>query len=148
MDEAGPFDYLRRQSPLHSYGVTNYANAWPTYSFSRGSLTGLGSDWITAVQNYVNASGGNSTMQNSQAVTRAAGDLLGIVSTGSMNYAYDKTGAALSIGTPTKRNFATNEYAFYLGDSWRAKRYLTLTAGLRYENNTPPWETNGLQVAP
>jgi hypothetical protein len=129
-------------------GVTNYANAWPTYSFSRGSLTGLGSDWITAVQNYVNASGGNSTMQNSQAVTRAAGDLLGIISGGSMNYAYDKTGTALPIGTPTKRNFATNEYAFYIGDSWRAKPYLTLTGGVRYENNSPPWETNGLQVAP
>src|SRR5439155_18897473 len=97
-------------------GVTNYANAWPTYSFSRGSLTGLGTDWIAAVQTYVNANGGNSTMQNSQAVTRAAGDLLGIISGGSMNYAYDKTGAALPIGTPTKRNFATNEYAFYVGD--------------------------------
>lgn len=129
-------------------GVTNFANAWPSYSFSRGNLTGLGSDWIAAVQAYVNGNGGNSTMQNSQAVTRAAGDLFGIVSSGSMNYAYDKTGASLSIGTPTKRNFATNEYAFYLSDSWRAKRYLTLTGGLRYENNTPPWETNGLQVAP
>jgi hypothetical protein len=129
-------------------GVTNYANAWPSYSFSRGNLTGLGSDWIAGVQSYVNSQGGNSTMQNSQAVTRAAGDLFGLISSGSMNYAYDKTGAALPIGTPTVRNFATNEYAFYAGDSWRVKPYLTLTAGVRYENNSPPWETNGLQVAP
>ncbi|HYR43297.1 MAG TPA: TonB-dependent receptor [Terriglobia bacterium] len=129
-------------------GVTNFANAWPTYAFGRGNLTGLGSDWIAAVQAYVNASGGNSTMQSSQAVTRAGGDLLGLISSGSMNYAYDKTGAALPIGTPTARNFATNEYAFYVGDSWRMKRYLTLTGGLRYENTTPPWETNGVQVAP
>jgi hypothetical protein len=129
-------------------GVTNFANAWPTYQFSRGNLTGLGSDWIAGVQAYVNAMGGNSTMLSSQAVTRAGGDLFGLISTGSMNYAYDKTGTALPIGTPTKRNFATNEYAFYVGDSWRAKRYLTLTGGLRYENNSPPWETSGLQVAP
>jgi len=129
-------------------GTTNYANAWPSYSFGRGSLTGLGSDWITAVQNYVNAVGGDSTMQNSQAVTRAGGDLLGLISGGSMNYAYDKSGAALAIGTPTKRNFATNEYAFYVGDSWRIKPALTLTAGVRYENDTPPWETSGLQVGP
>jgi Carboxypeptidase regulatory-like domain len=129
-------------------GVTNYANAWPTYSFSRGNLTGLGSDWIAAVQTYVNSTGGNSTMQNSQAVTRAAGDLFGLISSGSMNYAYDKTGAALPIGTPTIRNFASNEYALYVGDSWRMNRSLTLTAGVRYENTTPPWETNGLQVAP
>ena len=46
------------------------------------------------------------------------------------------------------RNFATNEYAVYVSDSWRVKPGLTITYGLRYENNTPPWETNGLQVAP
>src|SRR5207253_2489796 len=119
-----------------------------SYSFGRGSLTGLGSDWISAVQNYVGAAGGNASMQNSQAVTRAGGDLLGLISGGSMNYAYDKTGAALAIGTPTVRNFATNEYAFYVGDSWRIKPGLTVTAGLRYENDSPPWETSGLQVGP
>src|SRR5262249_47797119 len=74
--------------------LTNFANAWPTNALSRANLTGLGSDWNTAVQAYVNGNGANSTMQNSQAVTRAAGDLFGIVSSGSMNYAYDKTGTA------------------------------------------------------
>lgn len=129
-------------------GVTNYANAWPTYGFSRGNLTGVGSDWLSSVQNYLTATGGNPTVQNAQAIERAGGDLLGLISTGSMNYAYDITGKALPIGTPTTRNFATNEYAFYVSDSWRVKPGLTLTAGLRYENDTPPWETNGLQVAP
>jgi hypothetical protein len=129
-------------------GITNFANAWPTYSTNRGNLTGLGSDWINAVQSYLTANGGNPTMANSQAVTRAADDLLGVVTTGSMTYAYDHSGTALPIGQPTFRNFATNEYAFYVSDSWRARPGLTITAGLRYENNSPPWETNGLQVAP
>ena len=35
------------------------------------------------------------------------------------------------------RNFATNEYAVYVSDSWRVKPGLTITAGIRYENNTP-----------
>ena len=35
-----------------------------------------------------------------------------------------------------------------MADSWRIKPGLTLTYGLRYENDTPPWETNGLEVAP
>ena len=129
-------------------GMTNFANAWPNYSTSRGSLTGLGSDWISAVQSYLTANGGNPAMANSQAVTRAADDLLGIITTGTMTYSYDHAGTALAIGQPTVRNFATNEYAFYMSDSWRVKPGLTITAGLRYENDTPPWETNGLEVAP
>ena len=129
-------------------GITNFANAWPSYSTSRGNLTGLGSDWIAAVQSYLTANGGDPTMANSQAVTRAADDLFGIITTGSMTYSYNHDGSALAIGQPTVRNFASNEYAFYVADSWRAKPGLTLTAGLRYENNSPPWETNGLEVAP
>jgi hypothetical protein len=129
-------------------GYNNFTNSWPTYSFSRGNLTGLGSDWISAVQTYLNANGGNSTMANSQAVTRAGGDLLGLISSGSINYIYDHSGNALPIGNPAVRNFASNEYDFYVSDSWRVRPGLTVTAGLRYENNTPPWETNGLQVAP
>ena len=129
-------------------GYTNFTNAFPTYAFSRGNLTGLGSDWITAVQGYLAANGKNSSLSNSQAVTRAGGDLLGIISTGSMNYAYDHSGKSLPIGTPTQRDFASNEYGFYISDSWRARPGLTITGGLRYENNSPPWETQGLQVSP
>src|SRR5215471_11532286 len=129
-------------------GYTNLTNAWPSYSYGRGSLTGLGTDWIAAVQNYLTANGGNPTMANSQAVTRAGGDLLGLISGGSMNYIYDHTGKALAIGSPAVRNFASNEYGLYVSDCWRAKPGVTITAGLRYENNSPPWETNGLQVSP
>ncbi|MBV9401855.1 MAG: carboxypeptidase regulatory-like domain-containing protein [Bryobacterales bacterium] len=129
-------------------GYTNFTNAWPNYSYSRGSLTGLGSDWLASMQTYLTSTGGDSTMVNSQAVVRAAGDLLGIISGGTMNYIYDHTGNALPIGSPAVRNFASNEYGLYVSDSWRIKPGMTLTAGLRYENNTPPWEMNGLQVAP
>ena len=59
-------------------GVTNYANAWPTYGFSRSNLTGLGSDWLSSVQNYSTATGGTPTVQNTQAMERAGGDLLGL----------------------------------------------------------------------
>ena len=129
-------------------GYTNFANAWPSYSYSRSNLTGLGSDLLAGVQNYLAANGMNSTVANTQAVQRAFGDLLGLVSTGSINYSYTQSGTALPIGVPTTRNFATNEYAAYVSDSWRVKPGLTVTYGLRYENNTPPWETNGLQTAP
>jgi hypothetical protein len=45
-----------------------------------------------------------------------------------------------------RRNFATNEYEFFVQDAWRATPGLTITAGLRYSNFAPPWETNGIQV--
>src|SRR5207248_8304227 len=32
--------------------------------------------------------------------------------------------------------------------SWKVKPNLTVTFGLRYTLASPPWETNGLQVAP
>jgi Carboxypeptidase regulatory-like domain len=129
-------------------GYTNYANAWPTYSYSRSSLTGLGSDFLADTQAYLTANGMNPTVANTQALQRAGGDLLGVISSGSINYSYTQSGIATPIGVPRVRNFATNEYAGYVSDSWRIKPGLTLTAGLRYENDTPPWETNGLQVAP
>ena len=129
-------------------GYTNFANAWPTYSYSRSSLTGLGSDLLDRTQSYLAANGMNSTVANTQALQRAFGDLIGAISGGSVNYSYNQTGKALAIGLPTTRNFATNEYAGYISDSWRVKPGLTVTSGLRYENNTPPWETNGLQTAP
>ena len=129
-------------------GYTNYANAWPTYAYSRNNLTGLGSDFLAATQSYLTANGMNSSVANTQALQRAGGDLLGLISTGSINYSYTQTGNATPIGVPRVRDFATNEYAGYVADSWRIKPGLTLTAGLRYENVTPPWETNGLEVAP
>jgi hypothetical protein len=130
-------------------GYTNWANAWPSYSLNgSGGLTGLGSDWLTSVSNFLQTAGLPSTFANSQAVARAGGVLLGVVASGSMNYSYDHSGNPLAVGLPTHRNFATNEYAGYVSDSWRVKPGLTITAGLRYENSTPPWETNGLQVAP
>jgi len=74
--------------------------------------------------------------------------LLGIVSQVDAVYNFDKSGHPIADGTPLHRRFAINEYEFYLQDAWRAKPNLTLTFGVRYELLSPPWETNGLQVAP
>ena len=77
-----------------------------------------------------------------------APNLLGLItqSTGNFNFLAD--GTVLSSGEPIPRRFAVNEFELYAQDSWRATPSLTLTFGLRYFNSTPPWETNGNQVAP
>lgn len=52
------------------------------------------------------------------------------------------------IDTPTVREYATEEYDFYVQDSWKVRPTLTLTLGLRYGYSTPVYETSGLETAP
>jgi hypothetical protein len=74
--------------------------------------------------------------------------LLGIISETTAYYNYAVDGSVLPVGAPVSRRFATNEYEFYAQDSWKVGQDLTFTAGLRYSLFSPPWETNGQQVAP
>jgi hypothetical protein len=129
---------------------TSYANAFPNFSYGRGSLLGLGSDMVTATQAYLAALTGNPTISLTDAsnVTRAMGDLFGVITTASMTYSYDANGNPLGVGDPTIRNFASNEFELYYGDNWRMTPNLTLTYGVRYMNLGVPYETSGLQVAP
>jgi len=74
--------------------------------------------------------------------------LMGIVSQLDASYNYTKTGAVLPQGQAVKRRWGADEYEFYAQDSFRLKPNLTITYGLRYELLSPPWETDGEQVAP
>src|SRR5262245_44029865 len=140
-----------------SYGInfrfiendrTSYANAFPSYSFSRNTLKGLGQDIVDAVNGYIIQTSGNSSLKITEntPVTNAFGTLLGVINSYSATYNYDHDGSAIPFGRPTVRAFGTNEYEFYVQDTWKARRDLTLTYGLRYSNNSVPYEKNGLEV--
>ena len=59
-----------------------------------------------------------------------------------------RDGNILPVGQAFSRDYASDEYDFYAQDSWRVGTSLTITAGLRYGLYSPPYEVNGLQVAP
>lgn len=67
------------------------------------------------------------------------------------NYNVDKGGQSASLlsqGAFISRSFRTNEFEYYLQDSWHVKSNLTITYGLRHTILQTPYEMNGQQVAP
>jgi hypothetical protein len=63
-------------------------------------------------------------------------------------YNFTTSGATLPNGAPNDRHFVNHEFETYAMDSWRARPNLTITYGLRWTLLQPPYEKNGVQVAP
>lgn len=127
---------------------SNYTNSFADYGFNRNTLGGLGGDATTLVTNYVNQLLGTTDLKLAQstAVQDGLGELLGLINQYGATYQYTKTGSVLPFGTPALREYASNDYEMYVMDSWRIRRNLTITAGLRYINSSVPWETHGTEV--
>ena len=74
--------------------------------------------------------------------------MAGIISEVDAQYNFTINGETQAEGSPVNRSFIAHEYELYAQDSWRLKPNLTITAGLRYSILQPPYEQNGVQVAP
>ncbi len=74
--------------------------------------------------------------------------LAGIISEVDQRYNFTTSGATLPNGAANNRHFVNREFETYLQDSWRVKPNLTITYGLRWTLLQPPYEKNGVQVAP
>jgi hypothetical protein len=72
--------------------------------------------------------------------------ITGIITEGDAIYNYDKQGNPLAVGAPVTRDYGWKESEFYLQDSWKALKNLTITYGLRYAYLQAPAEKTGTQV--
>ena len=127
-----------------------YSQSYPTYGFNVNVAVGLGEDIDTDLANYMAAKTGNPNfaLNDTYNDASAMGILLGLVNNTQVTYQVGAKGALLPLGAPDVRAFSMKEYEGFVSDQWRATRELTLTFGLRYTNDPPPYEANGLQVAP
>ncbi len=73
--------------------------------------------------------------------------VLGLLPEGDAHYNYTISGSTLEPGQPIVRNFKNHEYEWYVGDTWRVTRNLTITAGLRHSIMPPIFEANGVQTS-
>jgi hypothetical protein len=71
--------------------------------------------------------------------------LLGRFSQTSEFDAFDRDGTQLPQYSITRRDFHYNEFEFYAQDSWKIRRDLTLTYGLRWQFHSVPFEANGFE---
>ena len=119
------------------------------YSLGEGSIANTGQDLDASAfpQLGIPAIDGSFDTAYSNAIAAVAG----IIPVATEYFNYKSMGSSLSAvghGLPLTRNYKSNELEFYLQDSWKATRSLTLTYGLRYTSLQTPYEVNGQEVAP
>ena len=128
----------------------SYGQSYPTYGYSTNLAVGLGEDIQTDLTTFLQQRTGNSNLALNDPATEASamGMLLGLVNNTSITYQFLRNGTVLPQGAAQERAFVMHEFEGFVNDSFRVSRELTLTLGLRYSDDRPPYEANGLQVAP
>lgn len=81
-------------------------------------------------------------------IKNAVSSVIGRFSQYTGNFNFDINGDVLGLGEGIRREFATEEFDFYVQDTWKFRPNLTFTLGLRYGLSRPVYETSGLQVKP
>lgn len=133
---------------------TSMASAFDNGTTNFGFYEGSGAVLLTPLNDYLNSNFGapagyvrqvNPNTINSAQSSLAA--VLGRLNQYTANFTFDINGNPVN-GEPTTREWATEEYDFYVQDSWKIRPSLTLNLGMRYGLSRPVYETQGFQAAP
>jgi Carboxypeptidase regulatory-like domain len=119
----------------------NGINSFPAFDVNNGFCINLCMD---AVPDGITAPAPN----NATSFTRAFMALTGSITQVNATFFATPQGTFLPAGSLEKRDFAENLFETYVQDQWKVRSNLTVTLGLHYGYETPPWEVNGFQVAP
>ena len=125
-----------------SFGLS-YDSAITNPSFyPQGALIDPTNAYLLSTAGYQVAGSDDSNVQN------ALTAVIGRYSQYQANFNFFRDGSQQPFGSPTDREFRTNEYDFYVQDVWKITKNLTVTAGLRYSYSEPVWEVGGYEVKP
>jgi hypothetical protein len=120
-------------------------NTYHSATTNASGLAGGGNDLYTSLP-------GGFLAGDATSYTYAMAALLGLVSQINANYKYiakaDGSATVVPQGGYVPFKFVGQEYEFYAQDSWKIRRNLTITGGIRYSLMPPVHEANGQQVSP
>lgn len=71
---------------------------------------------------------------------------LGIINNVQAAINYNGAGNALPAGSPANRDWRIYEMAGYLEDAWKIRNDLSISAGVRYQYQTTPYEVHGIDA--
>ena len=105
----------------------------------------------TAINQYITAQTGSARSVASAWDVPTQGALVALIGRLSgygANFNFKTDGTLVGANTGIKREFKTEEYDFYLQDSWKFRPNVTFNLGLRYGLSVPVYETQGYETAP
>lgn len=118
----------------------NNAGITPTYNLGFNGQGPARTDFNSGTTTISNSAFGNAAALLASAA--------GVISSISQTFNATSQTSGFVSGAGNDRNLRQNNWALYVGDSWKINRKLTFTYGTRWEYYTPVDEKNGLVLLP